>query len=272
MERPGGTFARTHCLPIPPSCHRMPTLRPAAALLLAALGCAPSEAPAPAPSGRVRPQITTSETFEAKNVAPYSGAHDAAYAYIDRNIAAHTENLRRWVRQPSISAQNNGIAEMADMVRKDLLALGFKEAELVPTSGHPGVWGYYDAGAEKTLAVYMMYDVQPVETTGWSVGAFLCALVDRPLGKVIMALGATNQKAPERALLNALEAIIKSGAKLPVNLMVVAEGEEELGSPNFPQVIDKYEARLKTASGVFFPFNSQSADGSVSMFMGVKGI
>jgi acetylornithine deacetylase/succinyl-diaminopimelate desuccinylase-like protein len=158
------------------------------------------------------------------------------------------------------------------MVRKDLLALGFKEAELVPTSGHPGVWGYYDAGAEKTLAVYMMYDVQPVEPTGWSVGAFDGALVDRPLGKVLMARGATNQKAPERAFLNALEAIIRSGARLPVNLMVVAEGEEELGSPNFPQVIDKYEARLKTASGVFFPFNSQEPGGDVNMFMGVKGI
>ncbi|HEX6941454.1 MAG TPA: M20/M25/M40 family metallo-hydrolase [Gemmatimonadaceae bacterium] len=249
---------------------------PALAAIILALGaaCTPSEAPAPAAatSGRARAQITTSETFESKNVAPYTGAHDAAYAYIDRNIAAHTENLRRWVRQPSISAQNNGIAEMAEMVRKDLLALGFKEAELVPTSGHPGVWGYYDAGAEKTLAVYMMYDVQPVEPTGWSVGAFDGALVDRPLGKVLMARGATNQKAPERAFLNALEAIIRSGAKLPVNLMVVAEGEEELGSPNFPQVIDKYEARLKTASGVFFPFNSQEPGGDVSMFMGVKGI
>jgi hypothetical protein len=104
---------------------------------------------------------------------------------------------------------------MSEMVRKDLLALGFKEAELVPTGGHPGVWGYYDAGADKTLAVYMMYDVQPVEPTGWSVNAFDGALVDRPLGKVLMARGATNQKAPERAFLNALEAIIKTQGKLP---------------------------------------------------------
>jgi acetylornithine deacetylase/succinyl-diaminopimelate desuccinylase-like protein len=242
-------------------------------LSLIALGCTAAEAPAPAPTGsRTRAQITTSETFDAKNVPPYTGTHDAAYAYIDANIRAHTENLRRWVRQQSVSAQNLGIAEMAEMVRHDLQSLGFKEAELVPTNGHPGVWGYYDAGAEKTLAVYMMYDVQPVEPTGWSVNAFDGALVDRPLGKVLMARGATNQKAPERAFLNALEAIIKSQGKLPVNLMVVAEGEEELGSPNFPQIIDKYEDRLKTASGVFFPFNSQEPDGDVSMFLGVKGI
>ncbi|HEY5546558.1 MAG TPA: M20/M25/M40 family metallo-hydrolase [Gemmatimonadaceae bacterium] len=245
------------------------------ALLLLALGLsctAEPRTPVSAAGGHRRPEITTSETFDAKQVAPYAGAHDATYAYIDANIRAHVENLRRWVRQPSVSAQNVGIAQMADMVRKDLLALGFKEAELVPTGGHPGVWGYYDAGADKTLAVYMMYDVQPVETTGWSVNAFDGALVDRPLGKVLMARGATNQKAPERAFLNALEAIIRTQGKLPVNLMVVAEGEEELGSPHFGEVIDRYESRLKTAAGVFFPFNSQAPSGDVSMFMGVKGI
>jgi len=249
-------------------------MRPSIAVCLVALGssCSPSETPVPASSGRPKTQITTAETFDAKQVAPYAGTHDATYAYIDANIAGHVENLRRWVRQPSVSAQNLGIAQMADMVRKDLLAIGFKEAELVPTSGHPGVWGYYDAGADKTLAVYMMYDVQPVEATGWSVNAFDGALVDRPLGKVLMARGATNQKAPERAFLNALEAIIRTQGKLPVNLMVVAEGEEELGSPNFGQVIDKYESRLKTAAGVFFPFNSQEPGGDVSMFLGVKGI
>src|SRR5687768_2841299 len=243
-----------------------------AAVLTLGVACTPAENPDTAAPTRPRTQITTAETFEAKNVAPYTGTHDAAYAWIDRNIAAHTENLRRWVRQPSVSAQNLGITEMAEMVRRDLQSLGFKEAELVTTNGHPGVWGYYDAGAEKTLAVYMMYDVQPVEPTGWAVNAFDGAIVDRPLGKVLMARGATNQKAPERAFLNALEAIIKSQGKLPVNLMIVAECEEELGSPNFPQIIDKYEDRLKTASGVFFPFNSQEPDGDVSVFLGVKGI
>jgi acetylornithine deacetylase/succinyl-diaminopimelate desuccinylase-like protein len=135
------------------------------------------------------------------------------------------------------------------------------------------VWGYYDAGATKTLAVYMMYDVQPVEPTGWSVDAFAGTLVDdHPLGRVLMARGATNQKGPERAFLNALESIIATRKTLPVNLMVVAEGEEELGSPNFPQLIEKYADRLRTASGVLFPFNSQEPSGDVGMFLGVKGI
>ncbi len=216
--------------------------------------------------------ITTTDRFDPATVPAYRGNHREAYAYIDAHLPEHLENVRRWVRQPSISAQNNGVQEMAAMLRDDLKKLGFREAEVVPTTGHPGVWGYYDAGAEKTLAVYMMYDVQPVEPQGWQVGAFDGALVDHALGRVLMARGATNQKGPERAFLNALEAILRSGGRLPVNLMVLAEGEEELGSPHYPELIDRYADRLRTSSGVLFPFNGQGPDGSVSMTLGVKGI
>ena len=67
----------------------------------------------------------------------------------------------------------------SELLRGDLTRLGFRETALVPTSGHPGVWGYYDAGAAKTLAVYMMYDVQPVDTVGWQVPGFDGAVVDQ---------------------------------------------------------------------------------------------
>jgi acetylornithine deacetylase/succinyl-diaminopimelate desuccinylase-like protein len=116
-----------------------------------------------------------------------------------------------------------------------------------------------------------MYDVQP-EETGWKVPAFDGTVVDHDLGRVLMARGATNQKGPERAFLNALDSIIRTRGKLPVNLLVVAEGEEELGSPNYSQVIDKYETRLKRAHGVFFPLNAQDGTGVVSLPLGVKGI
>ena len=94
--------------------------------------------------------------YSAQSIPAYAGKHDDVYRYIDKNVGPHLENLQRWVRHRSISAQNDGIRDMAEMLRKDLLALGFKEAELVPTTGHPGVFGYYDAGAKKTLVVYMM--------------------------------------------------------------------------------------------------------------------
>lgn len=229
---------------------------------------------APLAAQTVRPpdvKFTTEEKFDASAIAAYAGRHDDVYKHIDANIAGHLEQLRRWVRQPSVSAQNRGIAEMAEMLAGDLRALGFRDVAIVPTKGHPGVFGFYDAGAPRTLVVYMMYDVQP-EETGWNVQAFDGALVDHDLGRVLMARGATNQKGPERAFLNAVDSIIKTRGTLPVNLMIVAEGEEELGSPNFPQVIDAYEARLKTADGVYFPMNSQDASGDVNLPLGVKGI
>jgi acetylornithine deacetylase/succinyl-diaminopimelate desuccinylase-like protein len=176
------------------------------------------------------------------------------------------------MRQPSISAQDVGILEMAEMLRGDLEALGFQEAALVPTDGHPGVWGYYDAGAETTLLVYMMYDVQPVEPEDWDSPPFEARLVDHELGQVIMGRGATNQKGPQRAFLNALESVIAVHGKLPVNLMVAAEGEEELGSPHYPQIVDAYEERMRTADGVLFPMPAQAPDGKPTMLLGVKGI
>jgi acetylornithine deacetylase/succinyl-diaminopimelate desuccinylase-like protein len=241
------------------------------ALAAAVAGFALSSLSLPASGQPPAVKFTTDEAFDAARIPAYPGKHADVYAHIDANRAAHVEELRRWVRQQSVSAQNRGIREMAELLAADLRGLGFKEVALVPTSGHPGVFGYYDAGAPKTLVIYMMYDVQP-EETGWSVPAFDGALVERELGRVLMARGATNQKGPERAFLNALDSILKTRGKPPVNLMLVAEGEEELGSPHYGEVIDRYEARLKAAHGVFFPMNSQDLTGSVSLPLGVKGI
>src|SRR5687767_7608801 len=133
-------------------------IRPGRAAALALALCSLLPWPAVASDGPAPIRFTTDEAFQASQVPGYSGRHDKVYAFIDANLPKHLENLQRWVRQPSVSAQNRGIAEMAGMLRDDLRTLGFKEAELVPTSGHPGVWAYYDAGAPRTLAVYMMYD------------------------------------------------------------------------------------------------------------------
>lgn len=217
-------------------------------------------------------EVTTEEKFDAASVPAYRGEHQAIYDHIDRNREQHLANIQRWLRQRSVSAQNLGIREMAEMVRDDLKALGFEEAELVPTSGHPGVFGYYDAEAEKTLMVYLMYDVQPVNPEDWQSPPFEADLVENELGTVVLARGATNQKGPERAFLNALESIIAVEGKLPVNLLVTAEGEEELGSPHYPEIVDKYEERLRGAEGVFFPLNAQDSRGEAQLNLGVKGI
>lgn len=240
-----------------------------AGALTAAAGAALGQAPAPQ---RPRYRLTIDETFDPRAVRAYAGHHERIYAHIDAHADAHVGHLQRWLRQRSISAQNDGVIEMARLVRDDLRELGFREAELVPTSGHPGVWGFYDAGAPKTLMVYLMYDVQPVDPEDWTTPPFAAELAETELGTVVRARGATNQKGPERAFLNALESILAVEGTLPVNIMVAAEGEEELGSPHYPEIVDRYEARLKTCDGAFFPFNSQSATGEMSMDLGVKGI
>ncbi|MFK8016149.1 MAG: M20/M25/M40 family metallo-hydrolase, partial [Gammaproteobacteria bacterium] len=217
-------------------------------------------------------QMQTDEAFTATSIAPYRAQHKAVYRHIDAHQDEHLAHLQRWLRQRSISAQDDGITEMAQMLRDDLADLGFAEAELVPTDGHPGVWGYYDAGAEQTLIVYMMYDVQPVNEADWDSPPFAANLVEHELGEVLMARGATNQKGPQRAFLNAVASIIATSGTRPVNLMIAAEGEEELGSPNYPQIVDRYEDRMRRADGVLFPFNSQRPDGQVSLILGVKGI
>lgn len=221
---------------------------------------------------RPRFQIDSSYPYDVTSIPAYGGKHEAVYRHIDDNLDAHVAQLQRWLRQPSISAEDVGIDAMADMLLEDFRAMGFAEAELVPTDGHPGVWAYYDAGAEKTLLVYMMYDVQPVNPADWRSPPFAAELVDHATGKVLMARGATNQKGPQRAFLNALQSIIAVDGKLPVNLMITAEGEEELGSPHYPQIVDRYEERLRQADSVIFPMNMQAPSGAVNMFLGVKGI
>ena len=244
----------------------------ACAILAACQQAAPPVEPADQSIVRPSFSLASDEAYDFDSIPAYLESHQDVYDYIDANLDDHLGAIQRWLRQPSISAQNVGIRDMAELVRQDLEDLGFAEAELVPTDGHPGVWGYYDAGAEKTLVVYLMYDVQPVNPDDWESPPFAANVIDHDLGKVIMARGATNQKGPQRAFLNALESIIAVDGTLPVNIMITAEGEEELGSPHYPQIVDAYEERLKTADAVLFPFNSQRPDGRVSVILGVKGI
>jgi hypothetical protein len=166
-----------------------PALAAIFALTSTALTAAADEA---VDTGRPTFEITSEAAFDPATIAPYAGDHAAVYAHVDAHLGEHLAHLQRWVRQRSISAQDDGIREMAEMLRGDLEALGFAEAELVPSSGHPGVWGYYDAGADQTLMVYMMYDVQPVDPEDWTTPPFAGNLVDHALGRVLMARGATN--------------------------------------------------------------------------------
>src|SRR5262249_3845001 len=86
--------------------------------------------------------------------------------------------------------------------------------------------------------------------------------------------GAVNQKGPEAAFLAALHAIRGAGRKLPVNLVMVAEGEEEIGSPHIGQIVHRpeVETALHRCEGVFIPSAMQDPDGVVTVSLGAKGV
>jgi acetylornithine deacetylase/succinyl-diaminopimelate desuccinylase-like protein len=152
---------------------------------------------------------------------------------------------------------------------------GFQTAKIMPTDGHPGVFATLDAGAKRTVGMYFMYDVKQFDPKEWSSPPLEAAIVDRsPFGKVLIGRGATNQKGPEATFLAALHALKAAGRKPPVNIVLVAEGEEEIGSPHFAQVVHRPEvlAALAKCHEVFMPFASQSPQGGVEVALGAKGI
>jgi acetylornithine deacetylase/succinyl-diaminopimelate desuccinylase-like protein len=200
---------------------------------------------------------------------------DAIGAEIEKRHDESVQRLQEWIRQPSIAAENRGMNEGCDLTMRMLRDAGFQQVVKVPTDGQPGIFATIDAGAPRTFGLYFMYDVKQADPAEWSSPPFDAALVDKSgLGKVVMGRGAVNQKGPEATLLAALHAIRGAGKKLPVNLVFVAEGEEEIGSPHFPQVVRKPEvaAALKKCSGVFMPFASQGLSGEVTIYLGAKGV
>ena len=199
----------------------------------------------------------------------------AVQAEIEKRHGEGVQRLQEWVRQPSIAAENRGMSEGCELMMRLARDAGFQSVNRVPTDGQPGVFATLDAGAPRTVGLYFMYDVKQVDPSEWSSPPWDAALVDKPgFGKVVMGRGAVNQKGPEAAFLAALHAIRGSGRKVPVNLVLVAEGEEEIGSPHFRQVVGRSEvsAALKRCSGVFMPSASQDPDGGVTLTLGAKGV
>ncbi|HET9994332.1 MAG TPA: M20/M25/M40 family metallo-hydrolase [Candidatus Acidoferrum sp.] len=205
----------------------------------------------------------------------HPGDLDDIRAEIEKRHDESVRRLQTWIRQPSIAAENRGMNEGCELTIQMLRDAGFQQATKIPTDGQPGIFATFDAGAPKTLGLYFMYDVKQADPAEWSSPPFEAALVDKPgLGKVVMSRGAVNQKGPEASFFAALHAIRGAGKKIPVNLVFVAEGEEEIGSPHFPQIVHRPEvtAALKKCTGIFMPNASQGLDGEVIITLGAKGV
>jgi acetylornithine deacetylase/succinyl-diaminopimelate desuccinylase-like protein len=190
----------------------------------------------------------------------------------------HDEAVKRlqdWIAQVSIAAEDRGYPEGAEYMAKLARDAGFQQATVVNTDGKPGVFATLDAGAPKTVGLYFMYDVKQFDPAEWTSPPTEARLVDKPpLGKAIVGRGAVNQKGPEAAFLAALHAIRGAGKEMPVNLVMVAEGEEEIGSPHIGQIAHRPEVRaaLSKCIGVFMPSAAQDLDGIVTANLGSKGV
>jgi acetylornithine deacetylase/succinyl-diaminopimelate desuccinylase-like protein len=198
---------------------------------------------------------------------------EAIFHHIDQHIAEHVGHIQQWVRQKSVSWDNLGVEDCAELVADSYRRLDCQEVEVIPGRFHPGVWAYYDAGAPVSIHSYCMFDTRTVNEKEWKHDPWGAELTSMsPYPKVLIGRGAMGAKGPYAAWLSALQAIIAVEGTLPVNIMFLAEGEEILGSPTYSKFVDSYSHRLKDVAASFVPSMSQSAAGTVTVGLGLKGM
>ncbi|HEY0305129.1 MAG TPA: dipeptidase [Longimicrobiales bacterium] len=167
------------------------------------------------------------------------------HSYIDANKQRFREELYDFLRIPTVSARsehNQDVARGAEWIAERARELGMK-VTVHPTKGHPIVVAEYrDAGAgAPTVLIYGHYDVQPVEPLElWTSPPFEPVVRD---GK-IFARGSVDDKGQLYLHVKAAEAHLKTGGKLPVNVIMVFEGEEEVGSENLLPFIQQHAREL----------------------------
>jgi acetylornithine deacetylase/succinyl-diaminopimelate desuccinylase-like protein len=182
------------------------------------------------------------------------------------------EELLEFLRIPSVSARSEhtgDIAEAAAWVADRMREAGLSAA-IIETPGHPVVLGEWkEAGPDaSTLLIYGHYDVQPPEPLDlWVSPAFEPTVRDGNL----FARGASDDKGQLFLHIKALEAQLKGTGSLPVNVVVVAEGEEEVGSPNLVPFVQSYRDRL-TCDAVVISDSSMFAQGVPSLLFSLRGL
>jgi acetylornithine deacetylase/succinyl-diaminopimelate desuccinylase-like protein len=138
--------------------------------------------------------------------------------------------------------------------------------------GNPVVYAKCDEGAEKTLLIYWMYDTMPVtQPDAWLAPPFEGRLIEQaPYKKVLIGRGATNSKGPQMAQLNAFRAIKAVHGRLPVNLIVVAEGDEERMDIGLRKWVREHPELLAGADAMYL-FGGQSPSGGGGFGGGSEG-
>lgn len=193
--------------------------------------------------------------------------------HLDAHWRETIEQLQAYVRQPSVSVEGgSAMRRCAELLADHYRAAGFQEVELVETDTYPGVWASYDAGAPRTLLVYDMYDVRtPGDADRWRHSPFGAEIEARDgLPAVLYGRGAHVPKGPTMAFVSAVRAIIETTGTLPVNLALLAEGDEILGSPSFPGLLERYRDRVRGADGWVYFRATQDEHGAMPVSLGYK--
>jgi acetylornithine deacetylase/succinyl-diaminopimelate desuccinylase-like protein len=184
--------------------------------------------------------------------------------------AGHVEKIQTFLRMPHVG---DGMRETAAQLAERLREIGCGPVETFETKGFPILYAPLDAGAPVTLLVYLMYDTAPVlDLNGWTHPPFAADVVATPRGRAIVARGALARRGPAITFLETVAAIRDAGMRLPVNLLFVAEGDENIGSPHLPEFYAAYAKKLAAASGTLFPAASQEAQGGAVIRLGAKGM
>ncbi|MBO8171922.1 MAG: dipeptidase [Bacillaceae bacterium] len=161
------------------------------------------------------------------------------------NRDRHLEELKEWLSIPSISAlpeHNSDVARAAEWTAEALKKAGMENAKIMPTEGHPVVYGdWLKAEGKPTVLIYGHYDVQPVDPVDlWETPPFEPAIRDEKL----YARGASDDKGQVFLHIKVLEAILQKEGTLPLNFKFCIEGEEEIGSPNLDPFVEKHRDLL----------------------------
>ncbi|MEI8135041.1 MAG: dipeptidase [bacterium] len=168
-------------------------------------------------------------------------------AFIDANKSRYEEELKEFLRIPSISTSPEHKPEMmrcAEWVAAEMKRIGLNNVAIMPTSGHPVVYGDMLGAGESahTVLFYGHYDVQPVDPLNlWTNPPFEPTIV----GDNIFARGSVDDKGQVLMQLKAIEAHLRTNASMPVNVKVIIEGEEEIGSPNLDKFLEDNKKLLK---------------------------
>ena len=191
--------------------------------------------------------------------------------HVDSHMDALVSDLQTLIRQPSVSAKNEGIEECAKLVSKLLKKSGISSEILrLKKNVAPIVFGEITSkqNPEKTLMFYNHYDVQPAEPFDlWDDPPFSGIRK----GNKIFGRGATDDKGELITRIKAVEACLKTTGDVPCNVKFVIEGEEETGSAHIEDYLKKYKKKF-SCDGVIWEFGYVDAKNRPIIGLGMKGL